>query len=158
MWLYTVEQTVRLVVEYVGSFVDADAAELFDCGSVDLSVFDFELVVPDAYLACLDHLNGFLFGVVFIYCFDVDVCEDGYSVVFHFFSPVLIWLIIRFDAMRAYSGLISVPTNWRPCLSATTPTVPEPVNGSRTRSLGLVDEMTQGSTSASGMTAKCAPL
>lgn len=66
-------------------------------------------------------------------------------------------LILR-HAISAYSGFNSTPTHRLPISIHTSPTVPEPKNGSRIRDSGLLPANTQGFTSEGGNTAKCAPL
>lgn len=56
--------------------------------------------------------------------------------------------------MSAYSAFNSIPTNFRSRLWQTSPTVPEPKNGSRTRSPGSVPARIIGSMSFGGKVAK----
>ena len=61
---------------------------------------------------------------------------------------------ILWRAIAAYSGFNSSPIKWRSWWTATTPVVPEPLNGSSTMSPGLLPARMHGSTSFCGKTAK----
>src|SRR6185369_9140652 len=62
----------------------------------------------------------------------------------------------RSAASATYSGLSSMPMYFRSLLSQATPTVPEPKNGSRMKSPGLVDAKMHGLIRVGGNVAKCA--
>jgi hypothetical protein len=65
---------------------------------------------------------------------------------------------IRFTAISANSGFISMPTHLRESARLTSPTVPVPKNGSSTTDPFGAPARMQSSTSFGGNTAKCAPL
>ena len=86
---------------------------------------------------------------------------DAFFYTFNFFTKEPLFLLLveanLFLAIFKYSILLSMPTNFRFCFLHTTPVVPLPQNGSKTRSPVLLDANIALLITPSGFCVGCLP-